>query len=366
MIGRISRRRWMLGSAALGLAGCLPDGRFKHRYTTVPERLDDGWELADPDDVGLDPAALEDIHEELLREDRQRGALGMLVVKDGRLVWETYLRDPGDRDLHHHVQSVTKSVTSLAFGIALDRGHFDALDQSLDELIPDELVGKAQDKGAITLEQLLTMRSGIDFDNQEFSIEMWVDRPSDPLRYMLRKPFYDEPGESFYYRDADPQILGYLLQRATGQTEEAWTRERLLSPLGIDQYLWEHGPDGVSMAAHGLHLKPRDLLKIGQLMLEGGSFRGRQLVSRDWIARSTRAHVSAGDDGTKHAQLGYGYYWWTVRRRDVFSAWGRGGQHVLVAPSDRLVIVKIALPDTDDLQGGSLESFLDLVDPLLG
>jgi CubicO group peptidase (beta-lactamase class C family) len=363
---RTTPRRMMLrGGLAMGLSGCLPDGRFKHRNSVVPEPLDDGWPIATPQDVGIDPTVLEEIHEELLRKDRQRGALGFLVIKDGQLVWETYLHDVRDRDRHHHIQSVTKSVTSLAFGLARARGHFPDLDATLQDFIPERLTGKARNKRNISLEQLLTMRSGIAFDNDEFSIEMWVDRPSDPLAHILRKGMYAEPGERFYYRDADPQVLGYLLQNATGESEEAWTRARLFAPLGIRDYLWEHGPDGVSMAAHGLHLKPRDMGKLGQLLLDGGSFDGNDVLPPEWIELATTTQVSPGSAGTKHDTLGYGYYFWTVPNHAVFSAWGHGGQHFLVAPEQRLVLVKIALPDTDDLAGNSLEEFVTLVEPLL-
>jgi CubicO group peptidase (beta-lactamase class C family) len=366
MSHRLSRRRVLLGGSACLAASCLPSGRFKHRHTTVPEPLNDGWEIGAPSDLGLDPSALDAIHEELLREDRQRGALGMLVVKHGQLVWETYLRTMRDRDRHHHVQSVTKSVTNLAFGVARDQGHFPWLALPLRDLIPEELGGRAANKGEITLEQLLTMRSGIAFDNDVFSTEMYIDRPADPLHYMLAKPLYAAPGERFYYRDVDPQVLGYLLQQETGETEENWTRRNLFAPLGIQDYLWEKGPDGVSMAAHGLHLRARDMAKLGQLMLEGGSFAGQRVVSAEWTALSTQTHVEAGEAGTGRPRLGYGYYWWTVNGQEVYSAWGHGGQHILVSPSDGLVAVKIALPDTDDLEGSSLEDFLDLIAPLLG
>jgi CubicO group peptidase (beta-lactamase class C family) len=363
---RFSRRRLLLGGSACVGASCLPSARFKHRHTTVPEALDDGWSIGSPGDVGLDPGALEAIHEELLREDRQRGALGMLVVKQGQLVWETYLRTTRDRDLHHHVQSVTKSVTNLAFGVARDQGHFPSLELRLQDLIPEELTGRASNKSEITLEHLLTMRSGIDFDNDVFSTEMWIDRPAQPLHYMLAKPLYAAPGERFYYRDVDPQILGYLLQQETGESEESWARRHILAPLGIHDYLWEEGPGGVSMAAHGLHLRARDMAKLGQLMLEEGSFEGQRVVSSEWTTLSAQTHVEASEGGTGNPRLGYGYYWWTVHGQDVYSAWGHGGQHILVSPRDQLVVVKIALPDTDDLEGGSLEDLLDLIAPLLG
>ncbi len=365
MTARLSRRALLTLGAGCALGACLPDGRFKKRHATVPEQLADGWEIGRPDDVDLDERTLAAIHEELLREDRQRGALGLLVVRDDRLVWETYLHDVLDRDRPHHIQSMTKSITSLAFALAQDRGHLAELSLTLRDLVPQELTGAARNKGDIALRDLLTMRSGIAFYNDTFAVEMWVDRPPHPLRYMLEKRLYAAPGERFVYRDVDTQILGYLLQSAVGRNEESWTRELLFEPLGIRDYVWEHGRDGTSLAAHGLHLRPRDLAKIGQLMLNEGTFAGERIVSAERLRAFTRTEVPTGDAGTGHERLGYGYYWWTVADTDHYLAWGHGGQHILVAPAQRLVIVKIALPDTDNLAGSSPEEFLDLVAPLL-
>jgi CubicO group peptidase (beta-lactamase class C family) len=160
------------------LAACLLDGNLKHDNPTVPESLADGWEIASPESAGVSPAALASVHHELLREDRHVGTLGFLVVKDGKLVWETYLRSPADRDHYHHVQSVTKSVTSLLLGIVRGDLGGPPLDARLGDLLPDEMAGLEPDKPEIRLRDLLTMRSGIAFDNDRFSREMWVGRPS--------------------------------------------------------------------------------------------------------------------------------------------------------------------------------------------
>jgi CubicO group peptidase (beta-lactamase class C family) len=359
--------------ARLGLCGlllvpalaCLPDGTMKHDGPVVPEALADGWQIDTPENVGLDPDQLAAIHRDLLREDRHFGALAFLVVRDGKLVFETYLRDPADRDRHHHLQSVTKSFTSLAFGAARDEGLFPDLEARLASFFPAELEGLDPAKGEITLAELLTMRSGLAFDNDDFSMEMWVDQPPNPLRYILAKPLYAAPGERFYYRDADPQLVGYALQRAAGESEEAWMRRHVFDPLGITDYLWEHGPD-VTMAAHGLHLRPRDMAKVGQLLLDEGRWQGRALVSGAWIAAATRAQATPQPSPWVPEGTMYGYYFWILPDGRGFTAAGHGGQFILVVPARRMVIVQVALPDTDDLQGGTLRDFLALVGPLLG
>lgn len=356
----------VLHALALSAVACLPDAEYKHDGPTRPEPLDDGWDIATPQEVGLDPDVLESVHAELLRPDRNFGTLGVLVVKDGKLVWETYLNSLDDRDHVHHLQSVTKSITSLAFGIARDDGLFPDLEATLYDFIPAALRGLDSRKRAITLEQLLTMRSGLDFENDVFAVEMWVDKPADPLRYMLEKPLFANPGERYHYRDVDPQLVTYLIEQETGQRERELVRERLFQPLGIDDVYWESGAvDGVTLGAHGLHLRPRDLAKIGQLLLDGCSWHGEQIVSAQWCTLATTQHVPPRE--TEHDDeppLGYGYYYWTLSEQGAFSGWGHGGQFVLVVPSERLVLVQVARPDSQDLHGGTLEDFYELMSPL--
>jgi CubicO group peptidase (beta-lactamase class C family) len=351
-------------AAGFALCACLPDAEYKHRGPTQPEQLADGWEISTPEAEGLDPNVLAEIHEQLLREDRNFGTLGMLVIKNGKLVWETYLRRASDRDHINHIQSVTKSVTSLALGLARDDGLFPDLNASLGELMPRKLDGLDPRKRDITIEHLLTMRSGIDFDNDVFSVEILVDKPRDPLRYILEKPLFAVPGEVYRYRDADPQLLAYLIEQESDQLESALVEERLFEPLGIRDYYWEHGPDGATQGAHALHLRPRDLAKIGQLLLDRCSWGGQQIVSAEWCALATRAHVTPQETGHVQEPLGFGYYFWVLTDREAFAGWGHGGQFILAVPDQRLLMVQIARPDSDDLHGSTLEDFVALTAPL--
>jgi Beta-lactamase class C and other penicillin binding proteins len=351
---------WIMVAALLG--GCLLDEDFKHNGPTQPEQLADGWEIATPESVGLDPQSLAAIHQELLRPDRFVGALGFLVVKDGKLVFETYLRGLADRDHVHHLQSTTKSVTSVLFGIGRDQGWIPALDTTLCSILADKCLGLDPRKLNITLEHLLTMRSGLQFSNDWFSVEMWVDKPADPIRYILDKPLYADPGSVYNYRDADPQLVGYAMQRLSGRNEESLAREYLFAPLGIVDWYWDHGAQGESMAAHGLHLRPRDLAKFGQLMLDGGAWHGTPVVSAAWHDVSVARQVQP----VGQPRLGYGYYWWTVDEAAGYSTWGHGGQYAFVIPGLRLVLVMVSMPDTDPgaIHGGELEEFVDLTRPL--
>jgi CubicO group peptidase (beta-lactamase class C family) len=209
---------------------------------------------------------------------------------------------------------------------------------------------------AITLRHLLTMRSGIAFDNDDFSLEMLVGRPGDPVRHILAKPLYDDPGARFDYRDADPQLLSSAVERETGRTLERLAREHLFGPLGITDYFWEADPAGTTLGPYALFLRPRDMAKIGQLVLQGGTWNGTQVVPSEWIRLSTSAQSSTN----RGVHLSYGYYWWVLPELDAFTASGHGGNFIFVAPKEELVVVMTSLPHASDEVGTTLERFLPL------
>jgi CubicO group peptidase (beta-lactamase class C family) len=343
----------------LGGAGCLLDSPYKILGTTVPEQLDDGWEVGTPESVGLDPEVLDDIHAELLREDAWMASLGFMVARDDTLVFETYLRDPADRDRFHHAMSLTKSVTSLAVGVGWDEGWFPERSTTICSVFGSACDGLEPAKFRITFADLLTMRSGLDVPEETYSMDMWVKQPDDPLRYLLEHPMYAEPGEEFLYREADPQLVTFAMEMLTGRSETDIVDEALFAPLGITHWYWEHGPTGVTIGSYGLHLEPRDRAKLGRLVLHDGAWNGVPLVSPAWIEASTSVLV---EDAYK--DLDYGEYWWIDP--GVIAAWGHGGQWVVVVPEEELIVAHFARDDTDmpvsDVP--ELPEFLDLIRPI--
>jgi CubicO group peptidase (beta-lactamase class C family) len=343
---------------------CVSDAPFKFKSSTVPEQLNDGWEVASPEDVNISREAIDKVYAEFISEDRYFNAKSLLVVKNGKLVFEAYCRTLKDRNRYGHVQSATKSVTSLVFGIVKSEGYIDSVDQLLYSIIPDKFPSDVR-KRSITLRHLLTMTSGLSFDNDVFSVEIYADKPSDPVKYILKKPLYAMPGEKFYYRDADPHLISYVIQRLTGKTEEQWAKERLFDPLGIQEYYWDSDHTGTTMGAHGLHLKPRDMAKIGQMVLDHGRWKGSQIVDSTWIAVSTQKQMETSWQTEPHVYY-YGYYWWILPRWQSFAAWGHGGNFIFLVPGKEMVIVMTSMPDVDDdVVGTMLDGFEELISPLL-
>jgi CubicO group peptidase (beta-lactamase class C family) len=346
------------------LIGCVSDAPFKFESSIVPEQLNDGWQTASPEDVNISQESLDKIYAKFVSEDQYFNGKSLLVIKNGKLVFETYCRSPKDRDRFGHIQSVTKSVTSLIFGIVKSEGYIDSLDETLYSIIPDKFPSDVT-KQSITMRHLLTMTSGLSFDNDVFSVEIYADKPSDPIKYILKKSLYANPGEKFYYRDCDPQLISYVIQQLTGKTEQQWAKERLFDPLEIQDYYWDSDHKGTTMGAHGLHLKPRDMAKIGQMVLDHGKWKGVQIVDSTWIAASTQKQVEVPGQVEPHVYQ-YGFYWWIVPRWQAFTTWGHGGNFIFIVPGKEMVVVMTSMPDVDDdAVGTTLDDFEELISPLL-
>jgi CubicO group peptidase (beta-lactamase class C family) len=348
----------------LYLTGCISDEPFKFESTTVPEPLDDGWDISAPGDEGIDPVALAEVYDLFISENHYLNAISLLIVKNGKLVYETYCRDPKDRDRFRSVQSVAKSVTSLVFGIVMSEGYIDSLDQRLYDIIPDKFPPSGF-KRKITLRHLLTMTSGLDFDNDDFSVKMYSDKPVDPIHYLLRKRMYAPPGLEFCYRDVDPHLISYAIQRLTNKTLAQWAHERIFDPLMIREYYWESDYTGTTMGAHGLHLKPRDMAKIGEMVRNNGDWKGFQVVDSAWVSISTQKQVET-PFRTEPYIYQYGFYWWILPRWGAYAAWGAGGNYIFVSPPQQMVIVMTSMPDVDnDIMETNLKSFEILIRPIL-
>ncbi|XVU30595.1 serine hydrolase domain-containing protein [Actinoplanes sp. CA-054009] len=281
--------------------------------------------------------------DEALDDGQLDGLHGVVVVERGRVVLEHYGagRDFSWADdlgvvqfgpkVLHDVRSVTKSVTALLYGIALGEGLVPAPDEPLLRHFPgypDLAADPARSR--LTVEHVLTMTLGLEWRedppydspaNAEIAMEMAADR----YRFVLERPVVGLPGERWSYCGGASALLGKLIADGTGMTLPAYGAEKLFAPLGIEDFGWLAGDDGVASAASGLRLAPRDLARIGELVLAGG----RDLVPADWIAAMLRPRFTTGWG------LRYGYQWYVG---DGFvSAMGNGGQRLVVVPGRELV-----------------------------
>jgi CubicO group peptidase (beta-lactamase class C family) len=324
-----SAARWALQAGLTVLClGCLTDPELKLGYDGYdPEELPDGWEISDAAQEGLDPASLEAIYRDFFDEGRYPTARGLLVVRHGKLVAEAYARDRGDRERLHNVQSVAKSVTSLVAGIALDDGLLPSVDVPLFDLMPQHFDDDPI-KRSLSLRHALTMETGLTpYSDKDTGAFMYSGGSS--VEKILHQPLVSEPGTTFYYTDDSPQLVSAAVQAVSGRSLEAFAGERLFVPLGIGGWRWERHGDGVTFGAIGLWLRPRDMARIGQMVLQKGTWNGRRVVSESWIEESMQVRAN-GD---------YGYYWWIYDDGRVYGAKGAGGQMIFIVPELDVVVV---------------------------
>jgi CubicO group peptidase (beta-lactamase class C family) len=204
------------------------------------------------------------------------------------------------------------------------------------------------------------MKSGLDFSNDDFTLEMAYDVRGDGAAHILRKPLVHQPGTFYNYQDCDPHLVGAALERLTGASLEEFAVANLFGKIGISDFIWLRHRDGTTYGAYGLYLTPRNLARLGKLVIQRGQWDGAQVVSPAWIDTSTAKQTDMDPEGASHG-FDYGFYWWRVPELGAFTAYGHGGQYVLVVPAKNLVVVMTAEPDTNgDTAEILLPHFVDL------
>ncbi|MFG1691285.1 serine hydrolase domain-containing protein [Gemmatimonadota bacterium] len=334
---------------------------YSYQYQ-LPEVTQDGWETASLADVGLAEAPLVRLMNDLHEMEGHR-IHSVVVVRDDKLVFEEYfdgqkynLAQPTgeygfDRDDTHNMASVTKSITTTLVGMAIDQGYIESVQDRVFDYFPEhaDLVAEDPRRGEMTIEDLLLMTSGITFNDEDIPysspdndlVQMFT--VDDPMRYALSRELYIAPGEVFDYCNANTNILGDIVGRATGQRLDHFAHQNLMTPLGITNYEWQMMPNQVVFASGDLRLRPRDMAKIGLLFLRMGMWEGEQVVSREWVEVATSRLVLP--TGPHDWGDGYGYGWWHLdipsggRVHPIYTASGWGGQWITVIPEHDIVFV---------------------------
>ncbi|GLR87021.1 serine hydrolase domain-containing protein [Bradyrhizobium iriomotense] len=287
------------------------------------------------------------------------GLHALLVSQGGKLVFEHYGRGEDERlgrpvgnvvfgpDVLHDLRSVSKSVVGLAYGVALAAGKVPPPEAKLYEQFPEYAdLAKQPGRDRITMHHVLSMTLGFEWDEltipygQPGNSEGAMEAAPDRYRFILGLPIIGEPGVKWTYCGAATALLGRLIAKGTGEALPAYCRRVLFDPLGFGPSEWNVGRDGEPRAASGLRLLPRDLVKIGQLMLAGGTWNGTSVVPADWVKRVTTPVVPTS------AVRNYGYHWYmgdynAAQRQPLhwFGGVGWGGQILTVIPARDLVLV---------------------------
>lgn len=317
-------------------------GNALYQFTaSIPPDLKDGLEVGSLQDAGLNVALIGKMVEQIANETH-KNVDSVLLIKKGKLVLEEYFYQY-DRDKLHQLRSATKSVVSALVGIALDKKLIKSKEEKVVPFFPEyEIKNLSAEKRAITVEHLLACESGLaceDGNPESPGEEQKMNASPDWVQFILDLPMIDPPGESGRYCTGGVILLGRIVEKASGKPLPDFAAENLFGKLGITNYRWNFKPDSSSFDdACQLHMRPRDMAKLGLLYMNDGQWKGRRIISREWVIASLSRHsVVRGTD--------YGYLWWRQwlnvngTRVDGVTAKGNGGQRIYLWPSLDLVVV---------------------------
>ena len=239
----------------------------------------------------------------------------------------------------HTLQSVTKSITSLLMGVAVDEGLLDDLSNPALQYFTDYASENPEGlQASMSVNNLLTMQAGILWDETNYSRAdnhcILMEESDDWIGFVLSQPMDTIPGKKFVYNSGASVLLGKIVREATGNRIDNWAEEKLFGPLGITDYYWKITPKGEVDTEGGLYLSSHDLAKIGMMVMQGGRYEGKQVISREWIDVSTFPHVNFDENS------GYGYQWWvpSIDTR-IIAGNGYGGQFLFIVPEHELLVV---------------------------
>lgn len=358
--------RYFTLSAAIFLLHCCTDSPSEPENTggivQTPIAINDGWEVDSPENTGLDRAALDNMIG-VVEGIPNHQLHTILIVKDGKLVFErNFAGYPYDRikvgqstsyiqfkpETVQFMASVTKSVTSILAGIAIDKGFINSVEDKLIQYYPEYAAELNQVKTDITIHQTLSMTTGLHFDEYTYPYGdsrndiTKIYNSSDPIKVIFSRDLDTKPGTQFYYNSGSPNVIANLISKTSETDFLEFSEKYLFKPLGIKNFLWEKFTSDNYFASGGLHVSARDAAKMGYLFLNKGQWQDKQIISEYWVTKSIQKYTTpTGWTNTN----GYGYYWWlnshitNGKRIDYFYAAGWGEQYMFIVPSENLLAV---------------------------
>jgi len=301
-----------------------------------------------------------------IKEGKYGKVHALIIMRDDEVILEEYFRGYQRDDLHP-LFSATKSIISALIGIAIHQGKINSVQDKMLSFFSEyqnNIANLDSLKERITIEDLLTMRSGLQWKGDDID-GMTMIESSDWIKFMLDLPMQDPPGNSFVYSSGNAMLLAGIINNSTGISPHEFAERHLFQPLGINRWEWETAPNGFSIGGWGLHLRPIDMVKIGQLFLRDGRWDNQQIIPGDWVKKSTQRVVIVDK------AFDYAYQWWLynenhkvgelLKTNDAFFAYGHGKQCIWIIPHLELVVVSTALNENNGFWSHAL--FWDYVLP---
>ena len=318
---------------------------------TTPKEPTTEWQASTPEEQEMDSKKLDTMMDFIGK--RGLAIDSVIVVRHGYIVLEEYPNPACSQNRLHEVHSVTKSFISALVGIAIREGFIESVEQRVVDFFPNRTIENLDSrKRSMTLEHLLTMTSGLEWDESTYPYgdsrndvrQMYLS--SDAAQFVLDRPMANDPGVGWLYNSGCSHLLSAIITQTTERSTLNFAREFLFGPLGISNVEWWLYPPGTYYGAGDLHLTSRDMAKFGYLYLNNGTWNDKQIVPTEWVARSTETsyRVPGG--------AGYGYQWWTLPSSGVYFASGAHGQSIFVLPNLDVVVVFTSTSRSLDVKEG--------------
>lgn len=282
----------------------------------------------------------------------------LLISQNGDMIFERYYQGR-TASQPANLKSASKSILSALIGIAIDKGYIRSVNQPLADFFPEYLGTELEDAVTnITVENLLTMQSGLASTSGR-NYGRWVVK-QDWVEGALEMPMVAEPGTDMIYSTGSTHLLSAILERASGMNSKSFAQQYLADPLGFRMAYWSQDPQGIYFGGNDMEMRPRDMLAIGHLFINGGEHNGEQIISREWVADSLMARAESPRGEGRF----YGYGWWLrdMAGLQVPLAWGYGGQLMFILPEFDMVVVATSDSTPGDTRRGHLRRLYDLVE----
>ncbi len=346
------RAALLVGSWLLVTVGCSPTKSQLLQVQYAPQLRED-WPVSTPEKQGLDPLLVAELYHDAAQLET---VYGVLVIKDDQLIAEKYFNG-SSIDHSNDRMSTTKSYTSALVGIALEQGCLESLDQKMVEFFPEyaSKLGDAR-KSRLTIRELLQMRAGYPWEDMQspYLEILYFSHDYDWLPRMASFPLTHQPGTEFAYSNLTSHIVGAIVARACDTDLMSFAKQHLFEPMGASLDDWHRAEDGFYFGAFGIFVSARDMAKFGQLYFHGGEYRGKRLLTQQWVQASLQPYSTdinftgwfSSELGDYFTDLGYGYQWWTakVNGRPIDFAWGHGGNLIVLVRDLHMLIVTTADP----------------------
>lgn len=307
----------------------------------------------------------------------------VLLQQEGRLKHELYFNGATRNDLHN-IRSASKSLTSMLFGIAIQEGHFSSVDERVLPVFPEyqPLLFPSPRKAQMRFFDLLSMTNPLECDDMNnYSrgheermyltydwIQFFLNLPARGHEPWVKPPEQQPFGRDFSYCTAGISITAAAIERKVGMGMDDYAKAKLFEPMDITAYEWPYSPAGITQGGGGLSIRPRDLIKLGQLMLNQGEWNGQQLIDRSWVEKSFTAYSQAMPE----LKANYGLAWWIFpyeigeRTITTYAAAGNGGNYLYVVPAlNATAVITATAYSTPYMHQQSQQIFSELLLPRL-